>query len=134
MFHRIASRYQFHQRFYVQIFRIILAAFSRYVLALNKLLYEKRGHIMLMKLTEGLILVPIKCVFHLIIGTNLKDKVANFNLAFNSLVWDSKCRQSLGKNLIATKFSWKKFDTNLLTKPVSAINFSFLSFVWVLWL
>ena len=45
-------RCQFHQRFYVRIFRtnVVLAAFSRYILALNKLSYEKCARIMLMKL------------------------------------------------------------------------------------
>ncbi len=41
--------------FYVRIFRtnVILAAFSSYILALAKKLYEKRARIMLMKLTTG---------------------------------------------------------------------------------
>jgi hypothetical protein len=48
-------RYQFHQRFYVRIFRtnIVSAAFSSYILALAKNLYKKREQKMLMKLTEG---------------------------------------------------------------------------------
>ena len=48
-------RCQFHQRFYVRIFRmnVILAAFSSYILALAKNSYEKGARIMLMKLTEG---------------------------------------------------------------------------------
>ncbi len=51
--HKATFRCQFHQRFYLRIFltNVISAAFSRYVLALNKLLYEKCAHIMLMKLT-----------------------------------------------------------------------------------
>jgi len=52
---KTTSRCQFHQRFYLQIFRtnVVLAAFSRYVLALNKLSNKKCARIMLMKLTEG---------------------------------------------------------------------------------
>ncbi len=41
--------------FYVQIFctNVVLAAFSSYVLALSKNLYEKHARLMLMKLTAG---------------------------------------------------------------------------------
>jgi len=48
-------RCQFHQRFYVQIFHtyVFLAAFSSYVLALAKNLYEKFARSTLMKLTVG---------------------------------------------------------------------------------
>jgi len=51
----IDSRCQFHQRFYVRIFHtnVVLAAFSCYILALAKNLYEKGARIMLMKLTAG---------------------------------------------------------------------------------
>jgi len=51
----LTFRCQFHQHFYVQIFHtnVVSAAFSRYVLALNKLLYKKCARIMLMKLTPG---------------------------------------------------------------------------------
>ncbi len=46
-------RCQFHQHFYVRIFRtnVIFAAFSRYVLALNKLSCKKCARLTLMKLT-----------------------------------------------------------------------------------
>jgi len=46
---------QFHQHFYVRIFctNVVSAAFSSYVLALAKNLYEKRVHKTLMKLTLG---------------------------------------------------------------------------------
>ncbi len=46
---------QFHQHFYVQIFRtnVVSAAFSSYVLALLKNLYEKRSRKMFVKLTLG---------------------------------------------------------------------------------
>jgi hypothetical protein len=49
------SRSQFHQRFYVRIFRtnVVLAAFSSYVLALAKNSYKKQEQKMLMKLTAG---------------------------------------------------------------------------------
>ena len=57
----ILSRCQFHQRFYVQIFRTNVgsAAFSSYVLAFEKNLYEKCAKTMLMKLTVGLNFVNI---------------------------------------------------------------------------
>jgi len=46
---------QFHQHFYVQIFRtnVVSAAFSSYVLALSKNSYEKFARFTLMKLTPG---------------------------------------------------------------------------------
>ncbi len=46
---------QFQQRFYVRIFHtnVVLAAFSSYILALAKNLYEKPMHKTLMKLTEA---------------------------------------------------------------------------------
>ncbi len=48
-------RCQFHQCFYVQIFRmkVVWAAFSSYILALAKNLYEKCAQKMLMKLMAG---------------------------------------------------------------------------------
>ncbi len=48
-------RCQFHQHFYLRIFRtnVISAAFSSYVLALAKNSYEKRARLTLMKLTAG---------------------------------------------------------------------------------
>ncbi len=67
-------RCQFHQHFYVRIFRThsILAAFSSYVLALAKNLYEKYAPLTLMKLTAGVNFINIffaffvrKCFFWL---------------------------------------------------------------------
>jgi len=48
------TRCQFHQHFYVQIFctNVVLAAFSSYILALAKNLYQKCARKMLMKLTS----------------------------------------------------------------------------------
>ncbi len=50
-----SSRCQFHQRFYVQIFRTtgVSAAFSSYVLALAKNSYKKCARLTLIKLTLG---------------------------------------------------------------------------------
>ncbi len=49
----IDTRCQFHQRFYVRIFRtnVVSAAFSSYVLALAKNLYKNCANLMLMKST-----------------------------------------------------------------------------------
>ncbi len=49
------TKCQFHQCFYVQIFRTnaVSAAFSRYILALNELLYKNARRKMLMKLTAS---------------------------------------------------------------------------------
>jgi len=50
--HGYDTRCQFHQRFYIQIFctNVVLSAFSSYVLALAKNLYEKRPQKTVMKL------------------------------------------------------------------------------------
>ncbi len=58
---------QFHQHFYAQIFctNVILAAFSSYVLALAKNLYEKCTRKMLMKLTPPVNFINIsERLFH----------------------------------------------------------------------
>ncbi len=50
------ARSQFHQRFYIQIFRtkVVLAAFSSYILALAKKLFKKCARLTLMKFTVEL--------------------------------------------------------------------------------
>jgi len=58
---KLLFRVSIPSTFYLQIFctKVILAAFSSYVLALLKNSYKKRAHITLMKLTTGLKL-PLK--------------------------------------------------------------------------
>ncbi len=87
------NRCQFHQCFYVRIFRtnVISAPFSRYILALNKLSYEKCARIMLMKLTAGVNFTNVLCG----LNQNCKITVTNninkyYPECLSDLDWQSK--------------------------------------------
>ncbi len=92
------SRCQFHQRFYVRIFRtkVVSAAFSRYVLALNKLSYEKRASIMLMKLTAGVNFTNVSKAAFAHTDPKSTKKTDNFTVFF--CIWNL-CVQKLKKCL-----------------------------------
>jgi len=86
------DRCQFHQHFYVQIFRTngVLAAFSSYVLALAKNSYEKYARLMLMKLTAAFLPHRLIALFMSLMSSIILVNVTKHE-TLKKIVGQSRC-------------------------------------------